>query len=246
MKTPPPLPYGLRILVVDDEEDVVRLVSYDLRRAFADSVVDVAGTVAEAEVKLRVSVDECQTYDVVILDFMLPPDAPGQNPEPDHSLGYLVRDCSIQSLIVHVTAYQDDPRFRSFLRYKDASSDVGRLCVAKGEGWTKQLIEAIHHNVAPYRLRLQFDSLFRRQRDPSLRQGTPRGWTAGSSERRRSLEIAALCAEASRHWEFLSPALVRDIEHVLGHAVDQKGNHFVGVVRPEADEHGDQEEDLTL
>jgi CheY-like chemotaxis protein len=230
MKTQASPPDGLRVLIVDDEEPVVRVVSYDLQKAFPESLVDVAGTVAEAEAKLRTSIEEGRPYDVVILDFMLPPDTPGQNPEPDHSLGYLVRDYSIQSLIIHVTAYQNDPRFKSFLRYKDASSDVGRLCVAKGEGWTKQLVEAIQHNLVPYRLRLQFDSLFRRQRDPSLRQVAPRGWAAGRSERRRSLDIATLCAEASRHWEFLSPALVKDIERVLGHTVDQNGNIGVTVV----------------
>ena len=177
---------------------------------------------------------------------MLPPDKRGQNPEPDHSLGYLARECSAQSLIIHVTAYQDDPRFKSFLRYKNASSDVGRLCVAKGEGWTKRLIEGIHQHLIPYRLRLRFDSVFRRQRDPSLTRASARRWVGGKSDRRRSLEIAALCAEASRHWEFLSPALRRDLDRVLGHSEDATGNHFVGVVTPDPGEAGDEERDLRL
>jgi CheY-like chemotaxis protein len=245
MKTQPPAPRGLRILFVEDENGVVQLVSYDLRQAFVEAIVDVAETVAEAETKIRESIDTGHPYDVVILDFMLPPER-DQNPEPDHSLGYLVRDYSIQTLIIHVTAYQKDVRFRSLLRYKEASSDVGRLVVAKGEGWTKQLIEGIKQNLMPYRLRLRFDSLFLRQRDPLVRRGGDRRWIGGKSDRRRSLEIAALCDEASQYWECLSPSLKKDLERVLGHTEDGKGNHFVGIVKRDASEEADVEKDLRL
>ena len=58
MKTPPALPCGLRILLVEDEEASVRSVSYDLRRALIEPCIDVAETVAEAEVKIRAAADE--------------------------------------------------------------------------------------------------------------------------------------------------------------------------------------------
>lgn len=245
MKNPPPPPRGLRILIVEDEQNTVNILTYELREAIPDTEIHSACTVAEGEKKLHESLDTGRLYDVVILDFKLPPDYVGQNPEPDHSLGLAFRDNSPRTLIVHVTAYKDDPAFKGYLRYERAPAEMGRMFIAKDAGWMQLLPKEITRAIPAYRTRRGFDELFRHRPRTELRRGGDRRWAFGRSNRARSLAVAELCAYASQHWELLSDPLQNDLKRALGYAEDEKGNHYLGVVEARsAKEELENEEDL--
>jgi CheY-like chemotaxis protein len=244
MEGSPPL-RELQILIVEDEENIVRTLTDELGQAFPDAKIDSAHTVAEGEEKLHQSLDLGRPYDVVVLDFKLPPDRLGQDPEPDHSLGIAFRRDSPQTLIIHITAYKADIGLKGYLREKGAPAEKGRLFIAKDIGWMKLLPKEIIRGVPAYRIRREFDELFRRRRTIGWQRAGQRRWAIGRSDRARSLAVAELCAYASQNWELLSGPLQNDLKRALGYAEDEKGNHYLGVMEAGTeDKGGADEEDL--
>ncbi len=244
MKKAPPPPRELRILIVEDEETTVRTLTYELRQALPDAQIESADAVAEGEKKLHESLESGRLYDVVILDFKLPPDYAGQNPEPDHSLGLAFRRDSPETLIIHLTAYKEDIGLKGYLRHERAPAEMGRMFVAKDAGWMQLLPKEIIRGVPAYKTRCGFNELFRRRRTMDLQRTGQRRWAMGRSNRARSLAVAEFCAYASQNWELLSEGLQNDLKRVLGYAEDEKGNHYLGVVeaRSEKDDAGDEED----
>ncbi len=240
---PRPPPRGLRVLIVEDEESNVRILTYELRQAIPDAEIHSACTVAEGEKKLHDSLDTGRLYDVVILDFKLPPDCTGQNPEPDHSLGLAFRDNSPRTLIIHVTAYKDDPSFKGYLRYERAPAEMGRMFIAKDAGWMQLLPKEVMRGVPAYRIRRGFDELFRHRRTAESRRAGQRRWAMGRSDHARSLAVAEFCAYASQNWELLSEPLQNDLKRALGYAEDERGNRYLGVMEPATENKGSEDEE---
>ena len=236
----PPFPQGLRILVVEDEEGTVGMLTHELKTAFPDVHIASAGTVAEGEKELRQSVDSGCFYDVVTLDYKLPPDRLGQNPEPDHTLGLAFRRDSPQTLIVHITAYKEDVGLKEYQRDPVAAAEGGRLFVPKDKGWAQLLIKEIARGLVVYRIRRGFDELYRRERTADVRRAGQQQWAIGRSDRDRSLAVAEFCAYASQYWDLLSASLQTDLTHALGYARDEKGNHYLGVMDARAGERNDE------
>jgi len=96
-----------RFLIVDDQEDTLKQLALLLGEEFEGAVVDTAGTVAEGQRLLAVSVESRTPYHAVLLDFMLPQDK-GLHPEMDQSLCEAFRRQSPRTLIIHITAHGED------------------------------------------------------------------------------------------------------------------------------------------
>ena len=122
----------------------------------------------------------------------------------------------------------------------------GRLFIAKDSGWMKLLPKEIIRGVPAYRIRREFDELFRRRRTIGWQRAGQRRWAIGRSDRARSLAVAEFCAYASQNWELLSQPFQNDLKRALGYAEDEKGNHYLGVMGagPEHKGSEDEEEDL--
>ena len=227
MKTPSP-PRGLRILIVEDEEAPAQLLAFTLSKAFPKTDILSAGTVAEGHARLDEAQSQLRPFDVAILDFKLPL-KPGTHPESDFSLGRSFRDLSPETIITHVTAHKEDTEIRRFLNRRDTLVEAGRIFVAKETGWMQKVIEEITRSIHTRRIRQGFNDLFRRESSSTLQRSHGRRHATGRSDRLRTLQVATLCTDAGRHWEFLSDSLKKDLERVLGHAQDKQGNHYVGV-----------------
>jgi len=237
---------GLRILLVEDEPGIVEILSYDLLDAFPNSEINVANTVRDAHTLLNEAYDANRPYDVAIFDFKLPESRTEQHPESDFSLPPATKELFPDLFMIQISAYVEDIEIQRFLRNVETHRHEARMFIAKEAGWIKRVIEVITGAMHTRRVRDRFEELFRRSNRSSERVGL-RGGSAGRSDRARSLEVAALCADAAQHWESLSPPLQADLERVLGHAQDERGKHYVGVVkRQPEDDQGGEEQDLAL
>lgn len=245
MKTPL-IPEVMNILIVEDAELAAASLAYTLSKAFPKADIIIAGTVADGYAQL----DETQAkkkprFDVAILDFMLPPRA-GLQPEPDFSLSRTIGIFLPETIIIHVSAYGDDPEIGRFLKQRDTLTEDGKIFVAKEEGWMQQVVGEILRVIHSRRIRQQFNDLFGRDYTPRLQRAHRRRHAIGRGDRMRTLEVATLCTDAGQHWEFLGDSLKADLERVLGHVQDEAGNHYVGVVGPPPPLEPDEDEEVEI
>src|ERR1700687_5191895 len=96
-----------RFLIVVHQEDTLQQLAWLRGEEFEGAVVDTAGTVAEGQRLLAVSVESRPPYHAVLLDFMLPQDK-ALHPEMNKSLCEAFRSQSPRTLIIHIAAHGED------------------------------------------------------------------------------------------------------------------------------------------
>jgi hypothetical protein len=224
-----------RALVVEDNVPTSQAIRLELEVRFPGVIVDIAHTVADAMMLLESSLTSEATYHLAVIDFKLPPNKLGEHPESDFSIARQFSIRSPETILVHVTAYADDPEIKSYLKHQTEMNEAGRLFVPKQGDWVKEMLDQVIRSIHNRRVRQRFNSLFQRRTNPGVQRNNMRQWSIGRSDRARSLAVAQLCADASKYWQYLSESLHHDLDESLGHSSDGE-HHYVGVARRPLDE----------
>jgi hypothetical protein len=220
-----------RCLVVEDEVPTAQRLQYELEQAFPGIHVELVHTVKGALRKLDESVDSGTHYDVAIVDFKLPMEHIGENPVIDFSVARQFGMFSPDTILVHITAFADDPEI---LRYHERISqleEAGHLFIAKeGRDWYAPLRERLVRSLHVRRIRRRYLGLFGRRADSYPPRSAGAAGPADRCDRERSLAVAELYADASQHWEYLNEQLRNQLRDAVGYAQDEKGHHLLGVI----------------
>ena len=219
-----------RILIVENEPGTVAALEHDLRMVVPGADITSVGTVVEGQEQLHHARRCLRPFDVALLDFKLPHDRSSGDEVADFWLGQLGDE---ETLIVHMTAYPDDPDFQRLKLPPDSAAKANRLFVAKDveKDWTNEIAKACVRHVHSARIRREFERLFGAGDSPPRPRrytGRPR---SGRSDLTRSSEIAALCDVAGAHWDELAEPLQKQLAAALGHVKDKEGHHYVGVIQ---------------
>jgi len=230
-----------RIFIVENEPGTVSNLKAKLECAIPGVIVESAETVKDGQEILGAAYDNQCLFDAVIIDFKLPKDKSDPTEMGDFTLGFH-HDLCPDTLFIHMTARPDDPDFQRVRPQPNTPTAARRLYFGKDEyEWAQRVVAACAKHILEKgirfhsnRIRTKFDQLFngfddeRRSYRAFARSGS------GRCNRGRSLEFAVFCDDAGEHWNQLDEDLRRQLETALGHAEDEDGNHYLGVMLEKA------------
>lgn len=113
-----------RVLIVEDEFDTTKRLTDLLQTEFNDIEVEAAFTRTNAIKSITEMAESGRAYDLVLLDLKLPTDeglAAGLNTAVYH----VARDKMKSSVVVHTTAYPEDPKITRFILNETMGSLAG-------------------------------------------------------------------------------------------------------------------------
>lgn len=207
-----------RILVVEDVRNALLMLKGLLSEEFPEAVIDIASSIVEAQKLLKVAMEEGFPYHAVVLDFKLPLNQEGEDPQIDESLCKYVREVFPWTLIVHMTAFPDDPQIKQHMdHFHKEENDRNAFYVPKGAKSSELLIEKMKKFLYSGLIEEQLDQLFGSNRDPAftpwgryLRSGGGRGFSLTN-------RLAVLLQDIVTYWKDLDISVqnkVRDIYQV--------------------------------
>jgi len=214
-----------RILVVEDQLDVLNDLQRILIGRFPLSQVDTAATIAEAKAAIRRQDAGGWSYDLAILDFKLPPQK-GKHVKVDTSMCELLRDRGIR--IVHITAYAEDTVIKTHIEYDRechtlTESPVLLVVKTATQTWIEELLSRIDpffRAVATKRVKDQFARVLSAAGPKDAAdERVARLATAQRSATYAIIDLHTLIVEL---WQFLSPELKAKIENTFA-VVDLDG-----------------------
>jgi CheY-like chemotaxis protein len=208
--------FRFRLLIVEDEEETLDEMQKLFAGRFPDAIVDVADTVNGGLRLIEQASDSRSYYDVAILDMKLPKDL-GDNPEVDESLCQKVRDLMPHTLIIHYTAYPEDPQVsRHAKRVHTGPDDPRASIISKRDlGWSQDMLRQLKAYLYGARIERQMTLLFGNSDEVAL-QSHPRK-SRGLEKPVGSLThtIAALQRDIVVHWNDLDEKLQQKIRNVF-------------------------------
>lgn len=151
-----------RFLVVEDHEPTLEGIKRLLSEEFDGSSIDTAGSVAEGSQYLATSLERGTTYDAALLDFKLPSSL-GEYPEIANSLREEVRRKHPRTLVIHMTAFTQDPTVVSHLmaRYKELGGPQPLLISKIDVAWPSILLAKLRTFLFSREISQQLDEIFR-------------------------------------------------------------------------------------
>lgn len=228
-----------RFLIVENEPGTVSNLKNKLKNAIPGAVIESSATVMDGKEKLGLAYDCKGLYDVVILDFKLPRDGSDPTETADFSLGFLLGKLCPETLVIHMTAWPDDPDFKRLRPAPGIPGAGQRLFFGKDTwDWAENLVAACVRHITEKqarfhsdRVRAEFERLFGGRESAKCGYRASGRAGSGRSDRGRSLEIAVFCDDAGEHWNQLDEPLRQQLTRTLGSTVDEEGNHYLGVVK---------------
>ena len=232
-------PRDFCILIAEDIKSTLELLCYELENNFAEVSICPVQTVVGTLEHLDRSVNFGPKFDVAIIDFKLPYQNIGDTAETSTEISSRFQLESPETVLVHITAFKDDPQVKRFIERNAKYVEAGRLFISKDGDWVKQLRDELARCLHTRRIRGKLMDLFGTNTDTYERERSLRSAHNWRSDRARSLAIADLCEDAQEHWEQVPDSLRVDLKQVLGYRQDEQGMHCVGVF--DADEEPPQE-----
>ncbi|MFM7843161.1 MAG: hypothetical protein ACKPEY_02870 [Planctomycetota bacterium] len=222
---------GLRFLVVEDDEPTNERLKHVIETSFPDCEVMTAFTVEEGRKLVLQAKDS--PFDVAVVDLKLPQRSRGDAPEFSSELKTELMIAFRDIVIIHISAYEHDPKIAEFVKGRDSLLFQGQIFIAKSsneEGdWFSRLVNKVRMCLHTRRIQTKFNDLF----VAPMLGSAPRGYSGisrGRSDRGRSLDLADLCDDGQSHWEYLPDSLRADLARVLGHVQDSRGRNVLGVM----------------
>jgi response regulator RpfG family c-di-GMP phosphodiesterase len=145
------------ILLVEDILNTLEMLRELLKEEFPNALIETAQTVYEGRDKIRSAILKNRPFSIAILDFKVPEDQ-GHNPEVDEKLCKEISSRMPETLVIHITAFDDDPVvIKHIARYHTGvnAPRVGRL-IQKNADWSKKLLGEIKS----YLVERQMNELF--------------------------------------------------------------------------------------
>jgi CheY-like chemotaxis protein len=227
----------LKILIAEDDAPTVEALRLDLKDALPDIEIDVATTVAAAGRHLTHARNVGSAYDVAILDFKLPRNHEGEAATSDFAIRNEISEHSPETIIIQISSYESDSDIRHFeQRRKELAEDYASFIPKSADDWTLEVIKTMECAIHTRRLRGRLSALAGRVEGASLPRNSyaravlGRGGDSGPlvSDAARGLAVAELCADASRHWQSLSPGFQDELKRIFGFAMID-GYPYLGV-----------------
>jgi|GEM_PF-1994264 len=223
-----------RILIVEDIYSTLEAMRDGIKTAFegregrSDAKVHTAGAVDEAITLINEERGRGKSYHAAVLDFKLPK-TKGAPPEGDLSICETLKQSMPNTLIVHITAYDDDKDILKHLK----AVHMGRLgseaeLIIKQGNWPEKLISALKAYLYGGLIEEQMQDVFG-LRDRQLKFRTRSSAAPPSARGERSLThaIATLSRDIESYWHVLDEELRQKIHTVF--RVDTYGQNVVRV-----------------
>ena len=222
-----------RILIVENERGTVSNLQHKLERDIPRVIIEAAYNVADGQKKLNESCSRDWDPDALILDFKLPKD--GQNAEEigNVSLAF-VRNPDM--LVIHVTAWPNDPLFKQMVDASKFSSMGLRLVFPKFDNWAQEVADACAKHIREKnarRIRAEYEDLFGGDVETARRARASGRRGSGPGDRSWGLKFAVFCSHAGDYWNELGEhdkELQDLLARTFGHMEDESGRHYVGVL----------------
>jgi CheY-like chemotaxis protein len=198
------------LLLVEDQLRTRDELYELLREDFPDAWIETASTVTDGSQKISSAAASRQPFDIAVLDFKLPI-RQGENPEINESLCAEIKSQMPQTLVIHITSFNEDLAVNEHIaRYHSSKSPLRMELINKTDArimnWTERLIREIKS----FLISRQIGELF----DPSIEPAVARGE-----------------AIAGRRWKHKLEALRRDIaaywKDLDGETKEQVNRHFL-------------------
>ena len=120
-----------RFLIVEDDPDLLKLITVMLREEFASADIISAETSEEAQLLLYASIDAREAFDAAIIDCSVPADKDSVA-SVAYTVGEAFRDSSPETVLVHITAFVDVVDLRNELIKRKLRIHHARLFLQKG------------------------------------------------------------------------------------------------------------------
>lgn len=210
------------ILIVED----ISSTSEQIRKLIAEEIpearTDCAGTVPEGLAFLRKNA--IRPYDAIILDFRLPM-APGEHDEVDESVCYEARMLMPDALVIHITAFGDDPLIIRHLdevhetQFGNKAIRLWKLDTDIAEQLMKQLKPELYGQRVLDHLHKLFNLRARTRSAKDKRNRFARGIRTGRS---RTHELGSITREIASYWHGLNSEVKDQVTQIF--SVKEKGD----------------------
>jgi DNA-binding NarL/FixJ family response regulator len=196
-----------RILLVEDQPNTLEELRSLLLEVFPNSLVATAETVAAGLQIINAAAP--LPFEVAILDFKLPAHS-GENPEVDQSLCLALQETMPETLVIHITAFHEDPLVLSHIAHYHASPKMppGEL-LHKTDGYSDKLVKQLRAYLYGGQINRQMDELFGKHASAGL--GAQRQNNLGRTHLTHAL--AALCRAITTYWPYLDDATRTRVDH---------------------------------
>ena len=185
-----------RILLVEDILITLEVLRGLLHEVFPDALIETASTVVEGQDKIRTAAMSNQPFDICILDFKLSAQK-GLNPEIDESLCQEIKFRMPGTLVMHITAFLDDPAvIKHKAQHHTGKNDPRVEVIEKNHDWPQKLLSEIKG----YLIERQLKRLVEKQVETAETHKSSRN--AGSSTQM----LATLSRNIVAYWHDLDDA----------------------------------------
>jgi CheY-like chemotaxis protein len=216
-----------RILLVEDDPPTVSQITKAIEEEIPQARVDSATTVQEAVTCLNKYAT--RPYDAIILDFRLPAST-GEHDEVDESVCFEARTLMPDALMVHITAFEDDPQIIHHL--KDVhETQFGNKAIRLWKLETKknianELLDRLKPELYGQRVMKLLRGLFNLQNSPAaatnLRKRFVRGRRTGRS---RTHDLDIVTQAIACYWPSLAEDVKKQIRQIF--SVKERGTQVI-------------------
>jgi CheY-like chemotaxis protein len=209
----------LTFLIVEDRLDNLNSMKEYLEREFPGALIHTAQTTEAAADILNRAEKAGLAYNVVILDFKLPP-RKGMDAVIDLDTRRRVQTSAATegAAVFHITGFGDDPAIQEWVREERLRNPLAPepFPINKGDKtrlWTETLYEAIRRVVYESRIMGRMVRLFGEQvgRQPS----SAARWSALPDSLSTTQDLSALARDIELHWPYLSEGVRKRVRRVF-------------------------------
>ena len=194
--------YPLRILLVEDDEDVREDCADQLRRMFPKAIIEKAASRDEARALILAAYHRGAPYDVAIIDLQLPESVGGLDVRDTSVASFIIEKFGVRvTRLVQWTAYPEDRAVADFRREKDIprSGIVYQVISKRDLDWPAKLEEFIKRTIAEISVGQWLDDPYFRQ----MRGGGTAIVTRHPAATRAPLDIPAYVQAVLDVWPLL-------------------------------------------
>ena len=210
-----------RILLVEDDSPTVNQITKLIEEEILEARVDSAMTVQDAIALLRKN--STRPYDAIILDFRLPATT-GEHDEVDESVCYEARMLMPDALMVHITAFEDDPQIVHHLKEvhdTQFGNRAIRLWKLETEPETQiniatELLNRLKPELYGQRVIGMLRGLFNFQKTPATPINVRKRFTRGRrTGRSRTHDLDPVTQAIARYWPHLDKDVKKQVKEIF-------------------------------
>jgi len=192
-----------KILVVEDKPQINEDLARQIEKNIKEVVVHQAFTINEANDKIDRMIRNKERYFAAILDFKLPKDT-GYEPDFDFSICKELRHRMKQTIIIHITAFPEDPKILSHINEKHTSprESVGKMLPKKKQGWRSSLINELKAHFYGLPIQRKLRRLFP-EKNLDNKQDRLYYRISGGLSSCMTYQISELIGEITENWKHL-------------------------------------------